>query len=160
MYQLSHFPENQGHFAKQLVLPDTIKKAILAENWPQLDCELDELIKEDGLLYKELKYFFPKLKEIEFIINIRDAKNEYEEDGIWHDDGSRIFAFSLGLNLNTSQISGGDLLIRNKGSKDSEVLVPPQYGECYFFKTGEFGYEHKVCAVTKGRRIVMAGWCT
>lgn len=160
MYELSHFPENQGHIAKQLVLPDTIKRAILAENWVQLDIELEKLINKDGLLYKELRYFFPKLKTIEFIINIRDAQNEYEEDGIWHDDGSRIFAFSLGLNFNTSKISGGKLLIRKKGSNESEVLESPKYGECYFFKTGEFGYEHKVCAVTEGRRIVMAGWCT
>ena len=52
---------------------------------------------------KELNNIFEFLKQfhdfnfIEFIISIRDSQNEWEEDGIWHDDGSRVFAFSLSL---------------------------------------------------------------
>jgi Rps23 Pro-64 3,4-dihydroxylase Tpa1-like proline 4-hydroxylase len=160
MYRIKNFPKNQGHFAKKLVLPDTIKTLLLAQNWEELDMELAKLIDSNGILYKELQHFFPNLTNIEFIISIRDSNNEYEEDGIWHDDGSRIFAFSLGLNVNPKLIQGGDLLIRKKNSEDIDQLPPPAFGTCYFFKTGEFDYEHKVCRVTSGKRIVMAGWCT
>jgi Rps23 Pro-64 3,4-dihydroxylase Tpa1-like proline 4-hydroxylase len=148
------------YVSQKLVLPDTVKDYILEENWPSLDEWFQEYSSPNGEFFQILKDYFPEIKIVEFIINIRDAANEYEEDGIWHDDGSRILAFSLGLNIKPKDIIGGDLLIRKKGEKSCQKITPPEFGKCYFFKTGTFGYEHKVCAVTKGRRIVIAGWCT
>lgn len=160
MTTLANIPNNSALVIKKVVLPDTIKQAVLDQNWNNLDEEFSKLITRDGQFSKELKYFFPELNEVEFIISLRDSKNDYEEDGIWHDDGSRILAFSLGLNIDTTSIEGGNLLVRKKGEENSIIIPPPKFGECIFFKTGVWGYEHKICAVTKGYRLIIAGWCT
>lgn len=144
----------------EVVLPDTIKELVIQEKWQELDDFFLKATRPSGFFFKQLKNYVPTLKNVEFIINIRDAANEYEEDGIWHDDGSRVFAFSLGLNLNPKHIKGGELYIRKKQSESYEVLNPPPFGTCYYFKTGIDGYEHKIKAVSAGKRIVIAGWCS
>tara|TARA_B100001971_G_scaffold111191_1_gene102138 strand:+ start:82333 stop:82818 length:486 start_codon:yes stop_codon:yes gene_type:complete len=160
MLNLSQISPKEAFVIRKMVLPDTIKDLIDLEDWKKLDDFFLGACASNGFIFQFMQEFVPELKSLEFIISIRDAKNDYEEDGIWHDDGSRVFAFSLGLNLNPESIEGGNLLIRAKGSMHETSIKPPHFGNCILFKTGIHGYEHKVKAVTKGRRIVIAGWCT
>lgn len=142
----------------KLALPDDIKKAVEMRNWGQVDRLCSGLALQGGNLFETLRPLAGQ-KRIEFIINVRDARNPWEEDGIWHDDGSRIMAFTMGLNLRPETITGGNLLIRRKGDKDALSFSPPGFGELIVFRTGVDGYEHKVQAVVEGLRVVMAGWC-
>lgn len=147
-----------GYFSDNLALPDQLKQAVLEKNWGQVDAFCKELITVSGLLFSYL-HPYAKQKKIEFILSVRDSKNDWEEDGIWHDDGSRVLAFSLSLNLEPMQIKGGELLLRPKGVTEFESIPPMNFGQIIVFKTGVSGYEHMVKEVTEGHRVVMAGWC-
>lgn len=148
--------EKLGYCVVKLTLPETIISAVKDENYNELDRLIRGETQEDGLIFKHLKTFCP-LKDIEFILSLREAKNEWEEDGIWHDDGSRIMAFSLSLTLTRPE--GGVLELRKKGSKDSYKITTPDFGDMIIFKTGVENYEHKINRVTKGARLIAAGWC-
>lgn len=148
----------KGFFKASVAPPEAIKAALEAKDWCQVDHLCAELVKPGGALY-ELLWPIAKQSKIEYIISVRDASNSWEEDGIWHDDGSRILAFSMGLNLSADEIEGGTLLLRKKGEKLSEQIPPPSFGETIVFKTGVENYEHKVLKVNKSVRVVMAGWC-
>lgn len=140
-------------------LPPEVKEAVQNENWQKLDTLIQEISSKDGQLWKFLQSYHD-FNQIEFIISIRDSQNDWEEDGIWHDDGSRVFAFSLSLTLEPEKIEGGRLGIRRKDS-DSFLEIPtPSYGEIILFLTGLYGFEHKIHQVTKGKRIIIAGWCS
>lgn len=130
---------------------------IFSENWENLDLHFKQLTSTDGELFKILNQF-EEFNEIEFIISIRDSQNEWEEDGIWHDDGSRPLAFTL--SLTTEKIIGGELNFKVKNSNKNTVVPTQPYGTLLIFKTGTSGYEHKVNAVTQGKRIIIAGWCS
>ena len=149
---------NNGFFKATVAPPEAIKAALAAKDWCQVDHLCSELVKPGGALY-ELLWPIANQSRIEYIISVRDAENSWEEDGIWHDDGSRILAFSMGLNLSADEIEGGTLLLRKKGEKLSEQIPPPGFGETIIFKTGVENYEHKVLKVKKSIRVVMAGWC-
>jgi hypothetical protein len=137
--------------------PEIIKTYIHAEDWKSLDEEFKKQTAPQGELFKYLNQFY-EFNEIEFIISIRDANNQWEEDGIWHDDGSRVFAFSL--SLTEGPIEGGKLGIRRK-TQDQIFFIPtPKFNEIILFLTGIHGYEHKIHQVTSGRRIIIAGWCS
>ena len=88
-----------------------------------------------------------------------------DEEGIWHDDGSRKMGFSLSLNLAPQRIEGGELLIRHRllhpvqNDEGSLAIGPLSFGELVLFKTGLEGVEHRTRAVNKGNRLVLAGWC-
>jgi hypothetical protein len=145
-FHLSHFPLN-----------DDIAQMVKAERWDELDQTFQTLTQKDGRLYQFLQTFHD-FQSIEFIISVRDATNEWEEDGIWHDDGSRVFAFSL--SLTQGDIQGGRLGIR---SKDEETFLPiptPSFGGIILFLTGLYNFEHKIHQVTQGRRVIIAGWCS
>lgn len=145
-------------FKEELNLNDQIKQATIDKDWQKLDALCAKLVMPGGEIFELLKPIVNQSR-IEFIINVRDASNEWEEDGIWHDDGSRPLAFSLGLNINPSDIEGGILKLRKKGSHNEDSFSPIPYGEIIVFKTGVENYEHCVFKVTKGIRVVMAGWC-
>lgn len=145
-YHLSYFP-----------LGDEIRELIQIDNWEKLDKEFKVLTSPEGRLFKFL-HDYHDFNQIEFIISIRDAQNEWEEDGIWHDDGSRVFAFSLSLTLD--EIQGGRLGIRRKEEEIFQSLPTPSFGGIILFLTGIYGYEHKIHQVTSGRRIIIAGWCS
>lgn len=162
---VQNFPKNwrelltlNGHFAVNNVLDDTALSFVKSEDWDGLDQYFQKLTQKDGELYKFLKQFCD-FKEIEFIISIRDANNPWEEDGIWHDDGSRKLAFSLSLTKSPHLIEGGHLEIRKKQSETSFSLSPFEYGKMIIFATGVNGFEHKINQVKKGKRIIIAGWC-
>lgn len=147
-FHISYFP-----------LGDDIRQLVENENWEKLDLEFKELTKKDGRLFKFLNEFHD-FSEIEFIISIRDSHNDWEEDGIWHDDGSRVFAFSLSLTLDADHVKGGRLGVRARGSDHFLEIPTPGFGTIILFLTGLYGFEHKIHQVTGGRRIIIAGWCS
>lgn len=149
--------ESQGYCLVKMNLPDALKITIFNEDWRDLDAEFFKLTAKGGLIYQTLSQF-REFQSIEFIISLRDANNEWEEDGIWHDDGSRLLAFSLSLTLNSPK--GGVLEIRKKGESNSNKIPTPSYGDMIVFKTGVEGYEHKINQVTEGQRLIIAGWCS
>jgi hypothetical protein len=145
-YHLSYFPLSQE-----------IQNFITSENWAGLDNEFQKLTAKGGRLYQFLSENHD-FESIEFIISIRDATNDWEEDGIWHDDGSRVFAFSL--SLTASEVTGGRLGIRRKGEDQFVQLPTPSMGGIILFLTGIYGFEHKIHQVLEGKRIIIAGWCS
>lgn len=147
-----------GFIKDNLALSKELELAVKSADWCHVDQICGQLVLPGGALFERLLPL-AKQSRMEYIINVRDAQNDWEEDGIWHDDGSRVLAFTLGLNLDVTSIAGGELLMREKGSPDYSSLPPPAWGELIIFKTGVDGYEHKVTAVTQGLRAVMAGWC-
>jgi hypothetical protein len=147
-FHLSYFP-----------LSDELKEAVKMEKWDFVDAEFKRLTSSEGSLFKFLKTFH-EFHQIEFIISIRDSSHHWEEDGIWHDDGSRVFAFSLSLTLDSDSLRGGRLAIRRKGEEYFMQIPTPSFGGIILFLTGVYGYEHKIHQVTQGRRVIIAGWCT
>ncbi len=145
-YHLSYFP-----------LGDEIKTLVQNEDFETLDQKFNELTSKDGAIFKFIQNYC-EINKIETMISVRDANNEWEEDGIWHDDGSRVFAFSLSLTLD--EIEGGRLGLRNTGSENFTLIPTPSFGGMIMFLTGIWGFEHKIHQVTKGKRIILVGWCS
>ncbi len=150
---------NTGFHLTYFPLTDTIRNSVREENWPAVDEAFKSLTSPEGRLFQFLKTFH-EFSSIEFIISIRDADTEWEEDGIWHDDGSRVFAFSLSLTEDSENLEGGKLGVKRKNEDHTIMLPTPSFGGIILFLTGMYGFEHKIHQVTKGRRIIIAGWCT
>lgn len=150
---------SNGFHLNYFSLPDEIKDLVLREDWNGLDAAIKELTKKEGRLFQFLNSFHD-FNEIEFIISVRDSINEWEEDGIWHDDGSRFFAFSMSLTIDSQQVKGGRLGIRQKGAERYMDIPTPEFGGIILFLTGIYGFEHKIHQVLEGRRIIIAGWCS
>lgn len=148
-----------GFHLSYFSLGDDIKDLVEREDWDSLDVAINELTQKDGRLFKFLKTYH-SFNNIEFIISVRDSSNEWEEDGIWHDDGSRFFAFSLSLTTGASLVRGGRLGIRQKGQDRFLEIPTPELGGIILFLTGIYGYEHRIHKVMGGKRIIIAGWCT
>lgn len=150
---------NTGFHITYFPLSEEIRDSIRNENWDQVDATFRALTKPGGRLFDFLKTFHD-FQEIEFIISIRDSGNDWEEDGIWHDDGSRVFAFSLSLTENSKEVEGGRLGVKRKNEEGFSTIPTPEFGGIILFLTGMYGFEHKIHQVTKGRRIIIAGWCS
>jgi hypothetical protein len=150
---------NTGYHLTYFPLTEEIRHMVRSENWNDLDAAFKKLTAPKGRLFEFLQDFHD-FSSIEFIISIRDAGNDWEEDGIWHDDGSRVFAFSLSLTENASDIEGGRLGVRRKEEEKFTEIPTPEFGGIILFLTGIYGFEHKIHQVTKGRRIIIAGWCS
>ncbi|MCT4641112.1 MAG: 2OG-Fe(II) oxygenase [Bacteriovoracaceae bacterium] len=148
----------KAYFKDQVHIDTILINYIKAQQFEKVDSYFQQQFSPKGNLRNYLLNFLP-FENIEFIISIRNAKNEWEEDGIWHDDGSRKLAFSLSI-YKSDPIQGGILEIRQKGKKESEKISPFDFGQIIIFKTGYHNFEHKINAVTKGKRIVIAGWCS
>ena len=148
-----------GFFLSHVGLPEEVRTYVETENWKALDEKFRELTSKGGTLYNFLQNYHD-FESIEFIIAVRDSQNEWEEDGIWHDDGSRVFAFSLSLTLHPEEIEGGRLGVRRKGEESFLQIPTPSFGGIIMFLTGLYGFEHKIHQVKKGKRIIIAGWCS
>jgi hypothetical protein len=148
----------QGFLITHLELPDEVLKTVRKRDWAELDRLIALETKPKGRIFKHLRNY-AEFSEIEFIISIRSSLQDPDEDGIWHDDGSRVLAFSLSLTVNPESIEGGRLEIRKQGS-ESVFLPTPAYGTMIVFSTGQQGYEHKINRVIQGERMIIAGWCT
>lgn len=138
-------------------LEEKVRSFVIEKKWKELDQYFLDISRTGGSLRHFLNEFLD-YETLEHIIAIRTAPED--EDGIWHDDGSRFAGFSLSLNLSPEKIEGGELLFRTKGENEAVVFPPQPYGTMIIFLSGLSGYEHKVNAVTKGERIVIAGWCS
>jgi hypothetical protein len=150
---------NTGFHLTYFPLSEDIRNSVRQEKWQEVDEAFQKLTAREGRLSQFLKAFH-EFESIEFIISIRDAENDWEEDGIWHDDGSRIFAFSLSLTENAGLIEGGRLGVKRKSDIEYLEIPTPEFGGIILFLTGLYGFEHKIHRVTKGRRIIIAGWCS
>lgn len=128
-------------------------------DWNSLDHYFLKAEKKSGELFSFLSNYL-EFQKIEHIIAIRSSMTELDEDGIWHDDGSRILGFSLSLTLNPELIEGGELRFRDKASVTFTSIKTQTAGKIILFKTGIYGFEHMVSAVKSGERIVIAGWCS
>lgn len=147
----------RGFHLEKYSLPDHILAEVRSNDWEALNESFTKLTAPGGELFQFLRGFHD-FYSVEFIISKRDAEDEWEEDGIWHDDGSRVFAFSL--SLTEGEVGGGKLGFRKKNSPETEFISTPPYGGIILFLTGVHGYEHRIYRVEKGRRIIIAGWCS
>lgn len=152
-----HELDEKGIIERSFPLNDEIISLLKAENWRELDQYFLSAEKKGGLLFEFLKPMLD-FESIEHIIAIRSAPDD--EDGIWHDDGSRILGFSLSLTQNHEKTVGGELRFRPKGAQNYLGLTTRPMGTILIFKTGIYGFEHMVSAVTEGKRVVIAGWCS
>ena len=148
---------SSGYHLSFIPLADEIKTLVHQEKWSEVDSLFKGLTSEDGQLFRFLQQYHD-FATIEFTISIRDAGNDWEEDGIWHDDGSRVFAFSL--SLTDEKLEGGRLGIRRIGEEHFTQIPTPSFGGIIMFLTGIYGFEHKIHQVKKGKRIIIAGWCS
>ena len=147
----------QNIIQRSYPLPLEIIEYVKAENWLAIDQYFLEAERPGGALFQFMKTFL-KFTHIEHIISIRTTPDD--EDGIWHDDGSRILGFTLSLTSNPDKIIGGHLRFRKKMEHDFLELPIRPLGEMLIFKTGIYGFEHMVSAVSKGKRVLVAGWCS
>lgn len=147
----------------EIELPKIFRQFVIEENYQSLDQVYQESLKPQGFLWNFFKDHCV-FEHLEGIIALRTAPTD--EEGIWHDDGSRIMGYSLSLNLSPELIEGGDLLLRPrfqfKDSEDTGAMrfEPRPYGRIILFKTGKEYFEHRVTMVKKGKRLVLAGWCS
>jgi hypothetical protein len=148
---------DQDIIQKTYPLPPEIIEYVKSENWLAIDQYFLEAERPSGALFEFMKTFLT-FTSIEHIISIRTTPDD--EDGIWHDDGSRILGFTLSLTENPDKIIGGHLRFRKKGNIDFVSLPTRPLGEMLIFKTGIYGFEHMVSAVTEGKRVLIAGWCS
>jgi hypothetical protein len=152
---------SQGYFLSPMELSEKIREKVVARNWVELDREMRRETLPGGIVFEKLLEV-ARFSEIEFIISIRSSREEPDEDGIWHDDGSRLLAFSLSLTLDYQAVEGGKLQIQRRDGSSAQPaeIDTPAYGTMIVFATGQSGFEHKINRVTQGERIVIAGWCT
>jgi hypothetical protein len=151
----------EGYHLTQIVLPPAVALAVQNRNWIELDQLIAHEVIAGGVVFEELRKY-SQFSSIEFIISIRSSLQEPDDDGIWHDDGSRLLAFSLSLTIDPNEIEGGVLEIRKRSPHPSQssCLSTPLFGTMIVFATGQLGFEHKINKVTQGERIIIAGWCT
>ena len=150
-----------GFFLTSLELGSDLKQSVQEKDWASVDSIINAMCQKEGLLYKNLRKI-SAFESIEHLLSLRQAP---DEDGIWHDDGSRVLAFSLSLNLRPSQIKGGALSIRKKKGLSQEESTTYNinslpFGTLTIFLTGHDHFEHKTNAVLEGSRLVAAGWCS
>jgi hypothetical protein len=153
--------DKHGYFLVPIELPPVMRGLVLERDWAGLDRALQAETRAGGVIFEALSRY-ARFSEIEFIISIRSSKESPDEDGIWHDDGSRLLAFSLSLSPFHEEIGGGRLEIRRReGAQElTGSIATPPYGTLIVFATGQSGFEHKINRVTDGERIIAAGWCS
>ncbi len=145
---------------KDFPLSPTATDLLYKRDWKLLDQFFLEAEKCGGELFIFLAQYLD-FKKIEHIIAIRSANGDHpDEDGIWHDDGSRILGFSLSLTKSPENVTGGHLRFKAKTSDEYQSIPTQKMGKMILFKTGVYGFEHMVTAVTQGERIIIAGWCS
>lgn len=149
--------KSKGFVIDSFPLSPILRNWVRNDEWDKVDQHFKELLAPQGELFNYLQKYFP-FTIVEQMLAVRDSQNKWEEDGIWHDDGSRQFAISLSLNENPELIEGGKLGFRKKGEERFEEIATPQFGEMIVFLSGIHGYEHRIHQVKKGRRVILVGW--
>jgi hypothetical protein len=138
-------------------LPEVVLNFLKNEDWNSIDQYFLEAGRPGGALFSFLRQYLT-FNQIEHIIAIRMAPDD--EDGIWHDDGSRVLGFTISLTIKNEEIVGGELRFKKKNDPEWISVSTRKLGQMMLFKTGIYGFEHMVTAVTIGRRIIIAGWCS
>ena len=157
---------SEGYYTFELNLPENWYELTKSQSYKELDLEAKKQLMPSGLLFKAMQakcpqIFSKSLSTFEHILSLRVGPEEEEYDGIWHDDGSRLLAFSLSLNLEYQKIRGGHLSLRNKLLPNEVYNIHPRdFGTITIFCTGQDGWEHKTNLVSQGERLVLAGWLT
>lgn len=146
---------NYGHLITTFPLPEKAKTLAFEKDWKELDLIMGHAVQTDLKNYLQQ---FKKFSHIEHMLALREGDNPEEEDGIWHDDGSRVLAFSWSLNF-FGMPQGGALELRKRGEKEI-ALGPFEPGTLIVFQTGVDLFEHRTRKVEKGQRLVCAGWCS
>jgi len=146
-----------GYLIQEFALDPQTRSLVLAQDWKQLDVSMATLVQPEGALFQALRKH-AEFTSIEHMLALRDGANPEEEDGIWHDDGSRRLAFSLSLNY-YGLPTGGQLCVRPRGGTE-ERLGPYPPGTLIIFRTGHDDFEHRTLKVENGLRLVCAGWCS
>ena len=116
-----------GIIQKSYPLSREVIDYVTNEDWPAIDQYFLAAEKPGGALFEFLKEVL-SFESIEHIIAIRSAPED--EDGIWHDDGSRILGFSLSITKNHEETVGGHLRFRKKGASNSRVLPLDPWEKC------------------------------
>jgi hypothetical protein len=147
----------EGFLVQDFSLDPRLRSLAIAQDWKNLDQVMATLVAPGGDLWNVLTPL-ATFTRIEHMLALRDAADPEQEDGIWHDDGSRVLAFSLSLNY-FGLPQGGELAIRPKGG-EARLLGPFEPGKLIIFRTGTAGFEHRTLRVTAGLRLVCAGWCS
>lgn len=146
-----------GHLKLNYPVDEHAQSLIKAKNWPELDQLAATWLSAAGSLRLTLSKYC-RFNSIEHILALRSHP---DDEGIWHDDGSRLMAFSLSLTLNHHDVQGGEIFIRAKeNEQNSHQFSTQPLGTLIIFNTGRDGYEHRVSAVKSGERLVLAGWCS
>lgn len=148
----------QGYQLQEFSLDPSLETKVRNGLWDEVDLYFKKITEPGGVLFNFLRQFHD-FQSIETMLSIRDAQNDWEEDGIWHDDGSRVLAFSLSLNLHFEDIEGGMLEFRKKDGSESFLIPTPKFGTAILFLTGVHGYEHRTRKVLKNKRVMLVGWC-
>ena len=147
----------QGYLLLDFPIDEVARDLLIKKDWINLDLYFKNECQKDGGLHSFLADLF-EFSSLEHIIAIRTSPDD--EDGIWHDDGSRLLGFSLSLNLSPASITGGILRFKAKDSSQLVEFSPQPFGKIVIFLSGLWGYEHQVSRVSSGERIVIAGWCS
>lgn len=149
----------QGYTHDKVDLPVEVRTMVRRRDWAALDRHMRVATQPGGYLFEYMQRYLA-FASIEFIISLRTAGEN--EEGIWHDDGSRKLAFSLSLTENPHYTEGGILQIRPFGASPEQTaaIATPKFGEILVFLTGQAGFEHKIGEVTAGERLIIAGWCS
>lgn len=117
---------------------------------------LANLVKEHSKSLFETEEF-----EWEIMLALREGPQDPEDEGIWHDDGSRDFALSISLNPSPTSYQGGSVLVRPKDNiQEIKELGPLPWGHYWLFATGRYGWDHRTTIVTHGNRLVLVLWIT
>lgn len=150
---------SSGYFLHSFSLDAALMSLVELEKWDEVDLYFKKLTSSDGELFLFLQQFH-SFNQIETMLSVRDSKNDWEEDGIWHDDGSRVLALSLSLTLKPHELLGGTLELRKKNEQNCISISTPDFGTGIVFLTGVHGYEHRTRKVLKGKRVILVAWCS
>jgi hypothetical protein len=158
--------KHNGFLKTQLVMSAPWHKVVQECHYAQLDRLASQSLIPGGYLFEKMNellpsYFSRSQQKIEHIISLREGPQSIDEEGIWHDDGSRLLAFSLSLNKHYENIKGGQLSLRQKDQREEVMVIGPRpFGTLHLFCTGQDDWEHKTSRVHTGSRLVLAGWLT
>lgn len=155
-----------GPCHKNLELPLSWRNYVLTKDWDALYKACLDALKDGQFLFNTLKSltsenFQTELFDYEIMLAQRVGPQDEEEEGIWHDDGSRDFALSISLNPEPENIKGGEVFVRQKSAPDViKCLENLPWGHFWAFPTGKYGWDHRTSRVTYGNRLVLVIWVT
>lgn len=156
----------EGPFKKSLELPLSWRNYVSKQDWDSLYEACLSALKDGQCLSNVLKSltlesFQTETFDYEIMLALRTGPQDEEEEGIWHDDGSRDFALSISLNPEPHTIDGGEVYVRQKQAPEVvSSLENLPWGHFWVFPTGKYGWDHRTSRVNSGNRLVLVIWVT